>query len=130
MTLLMVAAPAGPRALLAEPDEAVRALLGDVLKAAGCSVDTESEGMNVLGRAGSGDYDLVIVGSRLGSLSGAEVVGRLRDAGAGLPVILVCDPAVPGERLEEFAFARHADLLRKPFGIGDLRSSLRRVLGL
>jgi two-component system response regulator QseB len=119
----MVAAPAGPRALLAEPDEAVRALMADILRAAGCSVDFESDGDRLLG-----DYDVLVLGPRLGGLSAADVVTRLRDRGAVTPVILICDPSTPGEHLEEFAFSHHADLLRKPFGLGDLRASLRRVL--
>jgi len=37
-------------------------------------------------------------------------------------------PPKGGDRIEPFAFTYRVDLLRKPFGIGDLRMSVNRAL--
>jgi DNA-binding response OmpR family regulator len=117
-----------PRALVAECDLSIRTLVQDVLRAAGYGVDVESDGEELLGRARRGGYDVLILSPWLPGMTGVEVVGQIRAHGSALPVIFVCGPDPSRDRVEGMAHVYRAEVLRKPFGLGDLREVLRQVL--
>jgi DNA-binding response OmpR family regulator len=117
-----------PRALVAECDLSIRTLVQDVLRAAGYGVDVESDGEELLERARQGAYDLLILSPWLPGMTGVEVVGRIRGHGSPLPVIFVCGPDPSRDRVDGVAHVYRAEVLRKPFGLGDLREVLRRAL--
>jgi hypothetical protein len=61
--------------------------------------------------------------------SGLEVVMKLRDRGEAVPIILMIGPRKEPDRVETFAFTYRVHVLRKPFGVAELRDAVDRALG-
>jgi len=118
-----------PSRILVGDDEAqICRLVRDTLKPSGFAIDITRDGREVLDRYQRGGYSLLILDTMLVQASGLEVVTTLRDRGDGIPIILMFGPRTEPDRVEPFAFTYRVDLLRKPFGVGDLRSAVDRAL--
>jgi DNA-binding response OmpR family regulator len=124
----MPGTPSETRILVGDDESAICRLVQDVLRAAGYTIDVTQDGREVLHRHPSGGYSLLILDTLLAHTSGLEVVMKLRDRGDNVPIILMSGPLKEPDRVESFAFTYRVDVLRKPFGIGDLRSSVHRAL--
>ena len=119
-----------PRILVGDDESQICRLVRDVLKPAGYVVDVTQNGSEFLEKYHAGAYSLLIVDTILLHTSGMEVVMKLRDRGDSVPIILMSGPSREADRVEPFAFTYRVDVLRKPFGVGDLRSAVSRALGL
>jgi DNA-binding response OmpR family regulator len=119
--------PDSRRILVADDETQMCRLVRDTLKGSGYSVDIAQDGRALLKHYNSGDYSLLILDTLLVQTSGLEVVMKLRDRGDPVPIILMFGRGP--DRVEPFAFTYRVDVLRKPFGLGDLRSAVRRALG-
>jgi DNA-binding response OmpR family regulator len=117
------------RILVADDELQICRLVRDVLEPSGYEIDTAKDGREFFRRYRTGDYSLLILDTLLTELSGLELVSRLRDGGDDVPIILMFGPRKEPERMERLAFSYHVDLLRKPFGIGELRAAVSRALG-
>lgn len=124
----MAAAPA-PRILVGDDDPQIRKLVRDVLQSLGYVIDTAQNGGEFLDKYRGGDYSLLIVDTVMSPTSGMEVVMKLRDQGDNVPIMLLSVPTKDGDRVEPFAFTYRVGVLRKPFGVGDLRTAVQRALG-
>ena len=121
--------PQSPVRILVLDDESqICGLVRDVLQPSGYDIDVSHDGREFLERYHSGDYSLLILDTLLVHASGLEVVMKLRDRGDSVPIILMLGPRREPDRVETFAFTYRVDLLRKPFGIGDLRAAVSRAL--
>jgi DNA-binding response OmpR family regulator len=118
-----------PRILIGDDEFQICRLVRDVLKSAGYVIDVTQTGREFLDRYHRGDYSLLILDTVLLHTSGLEVVMKLRDQGDGVPIILMSGASRESDRVEPFAFTYRVDVLRKPFGVGDLRSAVGRALG-
>ena len=118
-----------PRILVGDDESQICRLVRDVLKPLGYVIDLTQNGQEFLEKYQAGAYSLLILDAVLLQTSGLEVVMKLRDRGDSIPIILMSGPSRDGDRVEAFAFTYRVDLLRKPFGIGDLRSAVDRALG-
>jgi DNA-binding response OmpR family regulator len=118
-----------PRILVGDDEFQICRLVRDVLKLAGYLVEVTQTGREFLDKYQGGDYSLLILDTVLLHTSGLEVVMKLRDRGDGIPIILMSGPSREAQRVEPLAFAYRVDVLRKPFGVGDLRSAVDRALG-
>lgn len=118
---------AGCRILVAEDEPMVRRLVRECLTLAGYEVELSEDGRDALGRYRPGSFDLLILDSMLVRRSGLEVVAQLRNAGDGVPIILTSASATGMGRVEPFAFTYRVELLRKPFGVRDLREAVERA---
>lgn len=116
------------RILVGDDELQICRLVRDVLQHSGYDVEITQDGRAILERYHSGDYALIIVDTLMVQASGLEVVMKLRDRGDAVPMILMIGPRQEPDRVETFAFSYRVDLLRKPFGIGDLRSAVERAL--
>ncbi|MBI3857894.1 MAG: response regulator [Planctomycetes bacterium] len=116
------------RILVGDDETQICRLVRDVLKPSGYDVDVVQDGRDILERYNSGDYSLLILDTLMAQASGLEVVMKLRDRGDVVPIILMTGPRREGDRVEPFAFTYRVDVLRKPFGIGDLRAAVERAL--
>ncbi len=121
-------APA-PRILVGDDETQICRLVRDVLKLGGYEVDLSQDGREILRRYETGSYSLLILDTLMAHTSGLEIVMKLRDRGDGVPIILMSGPLKEPDRVEPFAFTYRVDVLRKPFGVGDLRSAVDRALG-
>jgi two-component system response regulator TrcR len=116
------------RILVADDEPAVGRLVKVSLSLSGYDVDVSPDGWDTLTRYHPGDYDLLILDSRLARRSGLEVVAQIRNAGDDVPIILTSASAAGAGRVEPFAFTYRVELLRKPFGLRDLRDAVERAV--
>lgn len=116
------------RILVADDQTQICRLVRDALKPSGYVIDMTQDGADILRRYQSGDYALLILDTMMVEASGLEVVMTLRDRGDVVPIILMYGPRREPDRVETFAFTYRVDVLRKPFGIGDLRAAVDRAL--
>jgi len=83
---------AGARILLAGSDAA---LFGGALRALGCTVQAEADGLAAWGRASTGwFFDLLVTSPHLAGLEGVQLVEALRAERPWLPVVLLARDAV------------------------------------
>jgi two-component system alkaline phosphatase synthesis response regulator PhoP len=122
-----VKAKSSRRVLVADDEPLLLRLMRDILHPAYAVEATES-GREVLQRHRESRYDALILDSSLSSLSGLEIVARVRDRGDRVPIILTTHEP-PSGRLDPFAFAYKVSVLRKPFGARDLHEALERLVG-
>jgi len=115
------------RVLVAEDEPTVRRLVHECLTLAGYDVEESEDGRDALSRYRPGAFDLVILDSMLARRSGLEVVVQLRNSGDAVPIILTSASAAGMGRVEPFAFTYRIELLRKPFGVRDLRAAVERA---
>ena len=125
----MPEARSAARILVGDDETQICRLVRDVLKPSGYEVDVTQDGRDILQRYQSGDYSLLILDTLMVQASGLEVVMKLRDRGDAVPMILMVGPRKEPDRVDTFAFTYRVDVLRKPFGIGDLRAAVDRALG-
>ncbi len=111
------------RILVADDEPGVLQVVCDILRSA-FEIETAASGSDVLRRYHEGQYDLLILDSGMRSLSGMEVVTRVREDGDRIPIILMTGAAEGVRRVGAFAFTYRIRLLRKPFGVQDLRSAV------
>jgi two-component system response regulator TrcR len=116
------------RVLIADDEPAVGRLVVKALGREGYSVDVAQDGREALSRYHPGEYDLLILDSMMTRRSGLEVVIKLRNAGDAIPIILTSAAAVGAGRVEPFAFTYRVELLRKPFGVRELREAVDRAI--
>ncbi len=120
--------PRPVRILVGDRETQLCRLVRDVLRHAGYKPEVTQDGREILQRVPSGGYSLLILDTLLAHTTGLEVVMKLRDRGERLPIILMSSLAAEPDRVEPFAFTYRVDVLRKPFGVGDLRSAVGRSL--
>jgi len=116
------------RILVGHDEIQICRLVRDVLRPCGYEVDVTHDGRALLEQYHSGDYSLLILDTLMVQASGLEVVMTLRDRGDVVPIILMIGPRKEPDRVETFAFTYRVHVLRKPFGIGELRDMVSRAL--
>ncbi|MBJ6763698.1 response regulator [Corallococcus sp. H22C18031201] len=130
----MTAPPAAPRALrilLAEDDDAMRALLVRALSRAGHTVVEVEDGFELsdyvemmAGQGGSLEPpDVIVSDVRMPGCSGLEVLARLRRRGLTCPVLLLSAFADAETHAEAQRLGAHA-LLDKPVDLDVLRAAV------
>jgi two-component system response regulator (stage 0 sporulation protein F) len=123
---------AASRILLAEDDDAMRALLAQSLRDRGYDVSESHDGMDVLARLASDEpeeFDLIVSDIRMPGVTGLEFLEGLHDREGFPPTILITgfgDAAVHAEAARLGAVA----VFDKPFEIDDLLAAVRKVLSV
>lgn len=113
--------------LVVEDELQLAASLRTGLVAEGFDVDVCEDGTTALWQATTGGYDAIVLDLMLPSLSGAEVVARLRQRRVLTPVLMLTamsDDATVAATLNAGA----DDYLTKPFGFVVLLARLRALL--
>jgi CheY-like chemotaxis protein len=117
---------AGLRVLYAEDHPAMRQAVGRLLRAAGASVASASDGLEATERALAETFDLVMMDLRMPRMGGVEAARALRAGGCHVPLFAVTADATPAVRAHLLATGFDA-VLAKPFGLGDLIHALQVV---
>ena len=117
----------GPRVLVADDEDDIRALVGVAVRRAGCSlVAAEADGEAALTTARAELPDLVVLDVSMPGRTGLEVCAALRQDAttAGVRVLLLSAGASPDDVARGLAAGADA-YLPKPFSVADLVAEIR-----
>lgn len=114
--------------LVAEDDKEMRSLLCDELRDLGCRIVEAGDGNEAIERAREMAPSLILTDLRMPG-GGLGYIGRLRIVMPTCPIVLITafgDPSVK-ETSQRFGISAYFD---KPVRMGELKSSIVRLLGL
>jgi two-component system OmpR family response regulator len=112
--------------LLIEDDPEARASISDILATAGITTDMVDDGAEGLRRAGASAHDVVVLDRMLPSLTGMEIVTRMRAAGVATPVLMLSALGRSEHRVEGLESGVD-DYLAKPFEPDELVARVRAL---
>ena len=118
------------RIMVVEDNDLNRKLFCDVLKANGYEVVPVADGGNVLGTARKFMPHLVIMDIQLGSVSGVDLITKLKNDPElkSAPVLAVTAYAGKGDE-ERIRGSGAEDYLAKPVSIGPFMAAVKQLLG-
>jgi two-component system alkaline phosphatase synthesis response regulator PhoP len=118
------------RILLVEDEPGLSLTVTDLLEAEGYQVDTAMDGLTGLAKAGTGDFDAVILDVMLPGKSGLDVCRELRQKGCDTAILMLTAKTQVVDRVVGLKLGAD-DYLAKPFDPSELlarvESLLRRV---
>ncbi|WP_460457521.1 response regulator transcription factor [Arenimonas alkanexedens] len=109
--------------LVVEDQADVAANLWDFLTARGHRVDHAADGVSGLRMAMAGGYDVIVLDLGLPRLDGLVLCRRLREAGHGVPVIMLTARDQLDDKLKGFEEGAD-DYLVKPFSLKELEARI------
>lgn len=109
-----------PRILVLDDDKDIRELLEDRLRAKGCLVRTESDGLRGLEVLQSERFSGLILDIGLPSLDGVEVLKRIRQRDQQIPIVMVTASGAKEAAVRAIGMGAQAYLL-KPFDADELQ---------
>ncbi len=115
------------RLLLIEDHDALRASLAAGLAQVGYRVDAAGDGQEGWEAAAAGEHDLIVLDRMLPGMDGIALLRRLRQAGSGVPVLLLTARDTVEDRVEGLE-AGADDYLVKPFAVAELLARLKALL--
>lgn len=115
------------RVLLVEDDAALAAGIAENLRAEGCDVDVEHDGLVAVGRLERQQFDLLVLDVMLPGCDGFEVCRRLRARGAVTPVLFLTARGDPQDRIRGLE-AGGDDYMTKPFHLREFLLRVRAIL--
>ena len=115
------------RLLLIEDDVALGEGIHQALAREGYTVDWLQDGSSALHALLSETFDAVVLGLGLPRMDGLEVLRRLRDSGATVPVLILTARDATEDRIAGLD-AGADDYLIKPFDLAELKARLRALL--
>ena len=115
------------RILIVDEDSDLRRLYAEALAHPGCQVDAVTDGAAAWEALQATNYDLLITENDLPSLSGIELVRKLRAAHMSLPVVMTA-ARMPMDELARNPSLQFAAILSKPFVVDELLNTLKQVL--
>ncbi len=115
------------RVLIVEDEPSIRRGVVDALAASGYTALEASDGRGGLDAALSASVDLVLLDLMLPGMDGLEVLGQIRKARPGLPVICLTALGEPEDRVRGLRLGAD-DYVVKPFGVAELLARVEAVL--
>ncbi|QHD07029.1 response regulator [Pseudomonas sp. R76] len=115
------------RLLLIEDDVALGEGIHQALVREGYTVDWLQDGSSALHALLSETFDVVVLDLGLPRMDGLEVLRRLRDSGASVPVLILTARDATEDRIAGLD-AGADDYLIKPFDLAELKARLRALL--
>lgn len=117
-----------PHVLLVEDDAALAAGIAENLRAEGCMVDVEHDGLAAVRRIErEPGHDLLVLDVMLPGCDGFEVCRRLRARGAVTPVLFLTARGDPQDRIRGLE-AGGDDYMTKPFHLREFLLRVRAIL--
>lgn len=116
----------GMRVLVIEDQHDIAANLWDFLERRGHAVDHCADGVAGLARARRGGFDAIVLDLGLPRLDGLDLCRALRDAGDGVPVLMLTARDTLEDKLRGFAEGAD-DYMVKPFALRELEARLRAL---
>lgn len=116
--------------LIAEDDPGARKLYDKAFRQEGYEVVMVTSGSEMMAELDEQSFDLLVTDLKLDGMSALEALPHIRQKNARMPIIVVSGYYVNlVEEFHEKGF--NVELfLHKPLGLSDLKTAVRRVLGL
>ena len=116
-----------PKILIIDDEKAIRSALKDILIYEKFEVDEAGDGIEGLKKAEAGKYDLILCDIKMPKMDGMEVLSKLQEMNADVPVVMISghgntDTAV--EAIKKGAF----DYISKPPDLNRLLVTVRNAL--
>lgn len=115
------------RLLIVEDDPKVAEFVARGLRAERFAVDVSYDGLDGLNFASTYEYDLAILDLMLPTLSGTDLLQRIRRRKPDLPILVLTARDATEEKVQQFE-AGADDYLTKPFDFGELVARLRALI--
>lgn len=116
------------RILVGDEEPLVCTLVKEALGPPGFQVEVCHDEADLLRRCRERAFSLLIVDFALACGSGFRGIIALRERDAGVPIILMASGARARSRVDPLAFTYRVQLLRKPFGVRNLRDAVERAI--
>jgi len=116
-----------PNILIVEDNRDYAETLRTNLEREGYAVTVAATGAEGLAAARDGAFDLVLLDLMLPAMSGFTVLQRLRDAGRGVPVLVLTARGTEDDKLRGFGLGAD-DYVVKPVGLLELLARVRALL--
>ena len=114
------------RILIIEDDKDAAAYMGKGLQESGHLVENVADGKEGLGRALTGEYDIMVIDRMLPSLDGLSIVAALRAANVKTPVLILSALGDVDSRVAGLK-AGGDDYLTKPYAFSELLARLEAL---
>ena len=115
------------RILVAEDDTAIATAIAPVLQGAGHAVDVVMDGQHADRALQTGAFDLLVLDLGLPGLDGTSVLQRLRERGAGTPVLVITARDALNDRVRVLDLGAD-DYLVKPFALSEFEARVRALV--
>ncbi|HAH05092.1 MAG TPA: hypothetical protein DCM05_00980 [Elusimicrobia bacterium] len=115
------------RILIVDDESDMRMALANVLTRLGHSAAEAADGPAALKRLGEGGIDLVLLDMRLPGMDGVQILRRIRESDAELPVIMVTGYGSVESAMQVMELGA-SHYLAKPFSNRELADNVERVL--
>ncbi len=115
------------RILLVEDEKKLADIVARGLKAEGFSIDIATNGAQGLDLATSYDYDMIVLDIMLPSLSGTEILGKVRQKNRHVPILMLTAKDAVADKVKHMD-AGADDYLTKPFAFSELLVRIRALL--
>lgn len=107
--------PGNPRILLVDDNSINQFVASEILKKAGCTVDTAGNGLEAIEKASIGVYQLILMDIQMPHMDGIEATKRIRTIGLPtVPPIIAMTAYSMKEDKEKFLAAGMDDYISKP----------------
>jgi DNA-binding response OmpR family regulator len=116
--------------LIVEDDEGISHLLKTVLSRHGFDVDSVGDGATGIARLRSNDYSAVLLDLMLPKINGFEVIHEMRSWAPELLRRTIIITAASEATLRDFDRSQVFALLRKPFDLGELVTTIHACVEL
>lgn len=114
------------KVLIVEDQLDIAANIWDFLERRGHVVDHAADGVTGLMHAMRGQFDVIVLDLGLPRLDGLDLCRRLRDAGHGIPVLMLTARDTLDDKLKGFAEGAD-DYMVKPFELKELEVRIRAL---
>lgn len=115
------------RILIAEDEKELSNALAAVFKHNKYSVDTVDNGEDAYDWVVNGNYDGLILDIMMPKMNGLEVLGKLRQDGNSIPILLLTAKSEIEDRIKGLDLGAD-DYLPKPFDMGELLARVRAMM--
>lgn len=113
--------------LVVDDDKGLRGRIAQILKGAGYETDEASSGTEAAARAAAGTYDVILLDMIMPKGNGAEALVEIRKSAPRSKVIMITAFATVENAVSAMKLGA-CDYISKPFKIGELLTTVRRVL--
>ena len=114
----------GIRVLVVEDQHDIAANIWDFLERRGYIVDHAADGESGLAHALQGNFEVIVLDLGLPRLDGLDLCRRLREAGRGVPVLMLTARDTLDDKLRGYAEGAD-DYMVKPFAMRELEARIR-----